>query len=54
MKVLAILGSRNLKGQTARAVEALLEGSKSPGTQCEEVFLPEMKIERCRQCDENG
>lgn len=54
MTVLAILGSRNPKGQTAGAVEALLEGSTSQGTECEKVFLPEMKIERCRQCDENG
>ena len=54
MTVLAVLGSRNPTGQTARAVQALLEGSTSQGTQCEQVFLPEMKIERCRQCDENG
>ena len=54
MTVLAILGSRNSKGQTARAVEALLEGSTSQGTECEKIFLPEMSIERYRQCDENG
>ena len=54
MRVLAVLGSRNPTGQTARAVEALLGGSTSQGAQCEQVLLPEMKIERCRQCDENG
>ncbi len=54
MKVLAVLGSRNPTGQTARAVGALLGGSTSQGAQCEQVLLPEMKIERCRQCDENG
>ena len=54
MTIFAILRSRNPEGQTARAVEALLEGSTNQGTECEKVFLPEMKIERCRQCDENG
>lgn len=54
MTVLAILGSRNPKGQTARAVEALLQGTRDQGSQGEQIFLPEMKIERCRQCEENG
>ena len=54
MKVLAILGSRNPKGQTARTADALLEGVKSLGGDAEMVFLPEVKIERCGQCDERG
>ena len=54
MSVLAILGSRDPEGQTARAVQAMLEGSTSQGSQAEEVFLPEMKIERCRQCEQDG
>ena len=54
MRVLAIVGSRNPKGQTARAVGALLEGATSQGAECEKVFLPEMKIERCRQCEDDG
>ena len=54
MSVLAILGSRDPKGQTARAVQAVLAGSASQGSQAEEVFLPEMKIERCRQCEQDG
>lgn len=54
MKILAILGSRNPKGQTARSSEALLLGAESKGAKCEKIFLPTMKIERCRQCDENG
>lgn len=54
MKVVAIIGSRNLKGQTARAVGALAHGVKGVGGECEQIFLPPMKIERCRQCDDNG
>ena len=54
MKVLTILGSRNPSGQTARAAEALLSGL-APETDCEDrVFLPVMKMERCRQCEDNG
>ena len=54
MKFVAIIGSRNPKGQTARAVDAFVNGVKSVGGECEQIFLPPMKIERCRQCDENG
>lgn len=54
MDVLLILGSRNHRGQTARAVEACLEGIGEAGARGELVFLPEMRLERCRQCGENG
>ena len=54
MKVIAILGSRNPKGRTAQAVEALIEGLRAGGAETETVFLPELKIERCRQCDDEG
>ena len=54
MQVLAILGSRNPKGQTARAAGALIDGVKSLAGGTDLVFLPEAKIERCRQCDESG
>jgi multimeric flavodoxin WrbA len=54
MKVVAILGSRNPQGQTARAAGALLEGLTAQDAVVERFFLPQMKIERCRQCDENG
>jgi multimeric flavodoxin WrbA len=53
MNVVGILGSRNPKGQTARAADALLQ-ALGRGVEVERVFLPEMKIERCRQCDEHG
>lgn len=54
MKVLIIAGSRNPEGQTARAAYALLRGVEAQGSSGEIVFLPEMNIERCRQCDEKG
>jgi len=54
MKVMVISGSRNPRGQTARAAEALIEGLKGKGAEAEIVFLPAMGIERCRQCDEAG
>lgn len=54
MKILILCGSRNPQGQTARAVGAFAEGLESAGAQQQVVFLPEKKIERCRQCDANG
>jgi len=54
MQVVTILGSGNPQGQTARAADALIEGLRAAGAEVEKVFLPELKIERCRQCDENG
>ena len=54
MKLMVISGSRNPEGQTARAAGALAQGVESAGGSTELVFLPEMSIERCRQCDENG
>ena len=54
MKAIILLGSRNPEGRTAKAANALLEGVKDEGGQGEVVFLPPMKIERCRQCDEDG
>ena len=54
MKVLCVLGSRNPEGQTARAAQALLNGVTAEGHECECVILPELSLERCRQCDNNG
>lgn len=54
MKALVILGSRNPKGQTARAAEALSEGLKEGGVKTDKVFLPEIKIEHCGQCEDHG
>jgi multimeric flavodoxin WrbA len=54
MKLVAIMGSRNPKGQTARAADALIEGVREAGWEAEQAFLPDLAVERCRQCDERG
>jgi multimeric flavodoxin WrbA len=54
MKYIVISGSRNPQGQTARAVRALARGLEGPGVSGQTYFLPTLKIERCRQCDDNG
>lgn len=54
MNILVILGSRNPNGQTASAAEALLAGAAESGATGEQIFLPKLAIERCRQCDDNG
>lgn len=54
MKVVMISGSRNPQGKTATMANALLQGATKEGAACERFFLPELKVERCRQCDEQG
>jgi multimeric flavodoxin WrbA len=54
MDIAIICGSRNPNGQTARAAKALLEGVQAAGGAGEIVYLPQLRIERCRQCDEAG
>jgi multimeric flavodoxin WrbA len=54
LTVLILLGSRNPNGQTAKAAHALLEGLTENGIDSEMVFLPELRIERCRQCRYDG
>ena len=54
MKVLLISGSRNPDGQTARAAGAVLAGVTKAGGSTESIFLPALKIERCRQCENDG
>ncbi len=54
MKTLLISGSRNPKGQTAQALESVRQGLARAGGSTEVIFLPPLKIERCRQCDDGG
>jgi len=54
MKITAILGSRDHGGRTAKAAEALVQGAATEGAESTMAFLPEMKVERCRQCEDNG
>jgi multimeric flavodoxin WrbA len=51
---IVVSGSRDPQGRTARAADALARGFRSAGGAVETVFLPEMKVERCRQCDSDG
>ena len=54
MKVVMISGSRSGEGQTGRAAEAALEGAAGEGAEVERVLLPLLRIERCRQCRDDG
>ena len=54
MQIMIISGSRNRKGRTARAIEAIGKGVAKAGGKSESIFLPELDIERCRQCDQEG
>ena len=54
MQAIMICGSRNERGQTARAAKAVLEGLAAADWQWHSYFLPTMNIERCRQCENDG
>ncbi|MFC1525631.1 flavodoxin family protein [Candidatus Latescibacterota bacterium] len=54
MKAVMVIGSRNPEGQTARAAKGLGAGLQSEGVDVEEVYLPEITLERCRQCENDG
>ena len=54
MQILMLSGSRNRKGRTARAMEAIGKGVRKAGGNTESIFLTELAIERCRQCNKDG
>lgn len=54
MNVLVISGSRNPEGQTAQAAKALIQGIGDGRGKADLVFLPPMRVERCRQCENDG
>jgi len=54
MKILVLSGSRNREGQTARAIKAIRKGVTDAKGKTEVIFLTELKLERCRQCDPDG
>src|SRR3990170_7465154 len=54
MKLLSLSGSRNHQGRTAQAINALHEGFVKSGGTAESVFLLDLKLERCRQCESDG
>lgn len=54
MKAIIISGSRNPEGRTALLIKALCKGLESSGGQTEVIYLPNMDIEVCRQCNSDG
>ncbi len=54
MNVLFISGSRNREGQTARIIKAVQKGIADGKGNSEVIFLTELNLERCRQCDPDG
>ena len=54
MKMLALSGSRNHQGRTAQAIQALGEGFTKAGGSVETIFLLDLALERCRQCETDG
>jgi NAD(P)H-dependent FMN reductase len=54
MQILILSGSRNRKGKTARAVRAIRKGITEAEGKSEVIFLPELNLERCRQCEADG
>jgi len=54
MQILVLSGSRNPQGKTAQAINAVRRGITAAGGESECLFLPELKLERCRQCEADG
>lgn len=54
MQILILSGSRDHEGQTARAINAVGKGITDAGGSSETIFLTESKLERCRQCEQDG
>jgi multimeric flavodoxin WrbA len=59
MRVLFVSGSRqaenrNSRGKTERCGESVLQGVLSVNEEVDRLFLPDIRIERCRQCNKDG
>lgn len=54
MKAIILSGSRNREGQTAKAIKAVQKGLTAGKAKSEVIFLTELNLERCRQCDPDG
>lgn len=54
MRLFVISGSRNPEGRTAQCGNAIRRGFDKAGGTSEIVFLPTLKLERCRQCNADG
>ena len=49
MKVLGIMASPRLKGNTDRLLEKALEGARSGGAEAEKIIIDKLKIAPCRE-----
>jgi NAD(P)H-dependent FMN reductase len=54
MQILILSGSRNRQGKTARAIRVIRKGIAAAKGKSEVIFLPELNLERCRQCEADG
>ena len=54
MQTLVISGSRNPEGRTASLINSLCRGIGAGGGDYEVLFLSQMDIELCRQCNDDG
>lgn len=50
MKVLAIMGSPRMGGNTDLLLNAFLKGVKDGGGDCEKLLISKLKISPCREC----
>lgn len=54
MKLVAIDSSARREGLTARMTMAAVDAAKGKGASVEVLFLRDLRLERCRQCDPDG
>lgn len=54
MKALVISGSRNPEGRTALLIKSLCKGVESSGGETEVIYLPNVDVELCQQCNSDG
>lgn len=54
MRIIIISGSKNREGKTAKAIEAIRKGISKTSVDSECIFLTELNLERCRQCNPDG
>jgi multimeric flavodoxin WrbA len=54
MNILILSGSKNRAGKTASAIEAIHKGITKAGGVTESIFLTELNLEKCRQCNKDG
>jgi multimeric flavodoxin WrbA len=51
LKVLGILGSPRINGSNSLLLDTVLDGAKSQGAKTEKIFLNDISIKPCQDCD---